>query len=261
MCPVGAPTLLDVRRQVAVGEHRRSWRAGGPAREDQHREMARRHVDAVDGLAGQQPIERHQLRAAGRRVAGRRIGGDDRGDRRHRRPIDARPRDGTRPFDHHHLGTDGRRSGSATPGPGWWGSAARSRLRGRGRRDRPRRSARRCCRASATRSPDSTPSAASPPRQWSTWSRSSPYVVARLLKISAVASGACSSMMLARFTGPPRGAFVPEFRIRTLAHPGEGRALIGRGSEPHERDRASQEDREQEEPERQGGCRSHRRQR
>ena len=46
-------------------EHRRPWGAGGSAGEDQHREMVGVHVDPLDGLRLEQPVERHEVTAGG----------------------------------------------------------------------------------------------------------------------------------------------------------------------------------------------------
>ena len=57
--------LVEVRLQVAVGEHRRTGRAGRAAGEHQHRELRAVDVDRLDGGSGEEVVEGHDVAGGG----------------------------------------------------------------------------------------------------------------------------------------------------------------------------------------------------
>ena len=156
--------LLEVREQVAVGEHGGLRRAGGAAGEDQHREVV---VAPVDAPA---PARRPAGRRAGRRRRCRRprlaMTCSSAGSRGAVELADGAPWPWGR---RSRRGRRWRRARARSRAPGWWGSAGRPRARRRAPRGRTRRSTscwrRRCRRGRRARGPSdvSPPAQTAPP--------------------------------------------------------------------------------------------------
>ena len=155
-------TLIEVRLQTAVCEHRRPGRARSTAGEHQRRELRVVDVDDVDRRCREQVVESDD--PVGVRS---RFGHDGDLDRRHGCPVDVRPVDGTELVDHNDPRVDddqlGLQFGPRARRVEWHGDRAqadRGKVSDREVREFPT--------TIATRSSAPTPLAARPPRNAAT---------------------------------------------------------------------------------------------